>query len=178
MLLAELGGDEGPQLYGRGNTKTLVSTNHNGWKIPDQEGRGVKVLGSGLGFNATHLVDVDLGLPLVVAEKVESSHTNLTEVTGMVFVEVRTVVVLTTGHTTTTGVLLNEDYGQYRFYSDSPSYAQFFGYRGSWVHSSSRTLRCLPTRPLPALTWPRCYRKKSQRYWTPLNSNLHSTLCV
>lgn len=36
---------------------------------------------------------------------VEVSHTDLTEVTRMVFVDVRSVVVLTTGHTTTTGML-------------------------------------------------------------------------
>lgn len=35
----------------------------------------------------------------------EVPHTNLTEVTGVVLVEVSTVVVLTTGHTATTGVL-------------------------------------------------------------------------
>lgn len=45
----------------------------------------------------------------MVAEKVEAAHTNLTEVTRVVLVQVGTVVVLTTGHTTTTGVLLNED---------------------------------------------------------------------
>ena len=36
---------------------------------------------------------------------VEVSHTNLTEVTRVVLVDVCSVVVLTTGHTTTTGVL-------------------------------------------------------------------------
>ena len=35
----------------------------------------------------------------------EVPHTDLTEVTGVVLVEVSAVVVLTTGHTTTTGVL-------------------------------------------------------------------------
>lgn len=35
----------------------------------------------------------------------EVAHTDLTEVTGMVLVHVGSVVVLTTGHTTTTGVL-------------------------------------------------------------------------
>ena len=35
----------------------------------------------------------------------EVSHTDFTEVTRVVLVEVGTVVVLTTGHTTTTGVL-------------------------------------------------------------------------
>jgi hypothetical protein len=36
---------------------------------------------------------------------VEVSHTDLSEVTGMVLVDVGPVVVLTTGHTTTTGML-------------------------------------------------------------------------
>ena len=41
-----------------------------------------------------YLVEVDGGLPVVVALEVEVSHTNLTEVTRMVLVEVSTVVVL------------------------------------------------------------------------------------
>jgi hypothetical protein len=53
----------------------------------------------------TYLVQVDDGLPFVVALEVEMAHTDFTKVTGMVLVEVGTVVVLTTGHTTTTGVL-------------------------------------------------------------------------
>jgi hypothetical protein len=53
----------------------------------------------------TNLVQVDDGLPFVVALEVEVAHTDFTEVTGMVLVEVGTVVVLTTGHTTTTRVL-------------------------------------------------------------------------
>jgi hypothetical protein len=36
---------------------------------------------------------------------VEVAHTNLTEVTRVVLVDVGTVVVLTTSHTTTTGML-------------------------------------------------------------------------
>jgi hypothetical protein len=73
-----------------------------------------------------YLVEVDDGLPEVVGLLVEVSHTNLTEVTGMVLfsesansrpfvsflvvglsnlVHVGTVVVLTTGKTTTTGML-------------------------------------------------------------------------
>ena len=59
-----------------------------------------------LGGNKGHeFIDVHDGLPVVVAEKMEVSHTNLTEVTGMVFVQVGTVVVLTTGKTTSTRVL-------------------------------------------------------------------------
>jgi hypothetical protein len=41
----------------------------------------------------------------VVLLLVEVSHTNLTEVTRVVLVDVGSVVVLTTGHTTTTGML-------------------------------------------------------------------------
>jgi hypothetical protein len=55
--------------------------------------------------NSTYLVEIDHGLPELLVGLVEVPHTNLTEVTGMVLVEVGTVVVLTTGHTTTTGVL-------------------------------------------------------------------------
>lgn len=72
--------------------------------------------------NSTYLVDVDLGLPLLVPQKVEAPHTDLTEVTRMVLVEVGTVVVLTTGHTTTTGVLENEDHRSvFTDFSDSPA---------------------------------------------------------
>ena len=74
----------------------------------------------------SYLVDVDDGLPEVVLLLVEArgrklaqghsyrggnpgidllSHTNLTEETGVVLVDVGSVVVLTTGHTTTTWVL-------------------------------------------------------------------------
>lgn len=82
-------------------------------------------IASRIGGSEIYLVEVDGGLPVVVALEVEVSHTNLTEVTRMVLVEVSTVVVLskqlaislhfpfsmskksylTTGHTTTTGVL-------------------------------------------------------------------------
>jgi hypothetical protein len=53
----------------------------------------------------TYLVEVDYGLPELLRGLVVVPHTDLTEVTGMVLVEIGTVVVLTTGHTTTTGVL-------------------------------------------------------------------------
>ena len=53
----------------------------------------------------TYLVEVDDGLPELVLELVEVPHTNLTEVTRVVLVDVGTVVVLTTGHTATTGML-------------------------------------------------------------------------
>jgi hypothetical protein len=57
------------------------------------------------GDESPELVEVDDGLPEVVLLLVEVPHTNLTEVTRMVLVHVGTVVVLTTGKTTTTGVL-------------------------------------------------------------------------
>jgi hypothetical protein len=57
------------------------------------------------GDKGPQLVEVDDGLPEVVLLLVEVSHTDLSEVTGMVLVHVGTVVVLTTGQTTTTGVL-------------------------------------------------------------------------
>lgn len=51
------------------------------------------------------LVEVDDRLPELVLELVEVSHTDLSEVTGMVLVQVGAVVVLTTSHTATTGML-------------------------------------------------------------------------
>lgn len=55
--------------------------------------------------DATYLIDVDSGLPELLVGLVEVTHTNLTEVTRVELVEVGTVVVLTTGHTATTGGL-------------------------------------------------------------------------
>ena len=51
------------------------------------------------------MVEVDGGLPVGVALVVEVAHADLTEVTGMVLVEVDTVVVLATGVTATGGML-------------------------------------------------------------------------
>ena len=56
-------------------------------------------------MRSTDLVQVDDWLPEVVALLVEVSHTNLSEVTGMVFIHVGSVVMLTTSETTTTGML-------------------------------------------------------------------------
>lgn len=55
--------------------------------------------------DVTYLIDVDSGLPELLVGLVEVTHTNLTEVTGVELVDVGTVVVLTTGHTATTGGL-------------------------------------------------------------------------
>lgn len=56
-------------------------------------------------YISTYLVEVDRRLPELLVGLVEVPHTNLTEVTGVVLVNVGAVVVLTTGHTATTGVL-------------------------------------------------------------------------
>lgn len=69
-------------------------------------GRLLKVLLSLLLRNKSpQTLDVNDGSPEVVLLLVEVSHTDLTKVTRVVLVEVGSVVVLTTGHTTTTGIL-------------------------------------------------------------------------
>ena len=57
------------------------------------------------GHKGPELVQVDNRLVLGVAQQVVVAHTDLTEVTRVVLVEVGTVVVETTGQTATTGVL-------------------------------------------------------------------------
>ena len=52
-----------------------------------------------------YLVDVDGFAPVAVAELVEVSHTNFSEITRMVFVKIDTLMMLTTGKTATTRVL-------------------------------------------------------------------------
>ena len=52
-----------------------------------------------------YLVEVDDRLPEGVLHLVEISHADLSEVTWMVFVEIGAVVMLATGHTTTTRML-------------------------------------------------------------------------
>ena len=56
-------------------------------------------------FSRIYLVQVDLGLPGQVLHFVEIQHADFSEVTRMVLVDVGLVMVHTTGHTTTTGVL-------------------------------------------------------------------------
>lgn len=60
---------------------------------------------SGKSIDDSYLVEVEDGLPEVRLLLMEVPHTNLSEVTRVVLVKVSAVVVLTTGHTTTTGVL-------------------------------------------------------------------------
>lgn len=57
------------------------------------------------GHERPELVEVDDGAVRHVARHVEVAHADLAEVAGVVLVEVGAVVVLTTGETTTTGVL-------------------------------------------------------------------------
>jgi hypothetical protein len=52
-----------------------------------------------------YLVEVDYGLPELVLHLVEVSHSDFTEVTWMILVEIGAVVMLATSHTATTGVL-------------------------------------------------------------------------
>ena len=56
-------------------------------------------------MSTTYLVEVDGGLPELILGLVEVAHTDFTKVTGMVLVEIGAVVMLTTSHTTTTGML-------------------------------------------------------------------------
>ena len=63
---------------------------------------GVALLG---GDQGPELVEVDDGLPELLLRLVEVAHTDFTEVTGVVLVDVGAVVVLTTGHTTTCELL-------------------------------------------------------------------------
>ena len=58
-----------------------------------------------LGDEGPDLVDVDGLAPVTVAELVEVSHTNFTEVTRMVLVKIDTLMMLTTSKTATTRVL-------------------------------------------------------------------------
>jgi len=80
-----------------------------GQEVDDGGGVGVGaadvLLASLGGDKGPKLLNVESRSPLVVAEEVEVPHADLTEVTGMVLVQVGAVVVLTTGHTTTTRVL-------------------------------------------------------------------------
>jgi hypothetical protein len=58
-----------------------------------------------VGNEGPNFVEIDCGQVLGVLGEVVVPHTNLTEVTRMVLVEIDTVMVLTTSITATTGVL-------------------------------------------------------------------------
>ena len=52
-----------------------------------------------------HLIQVDDRLPELILQFVEVPHAHFSEVTRMVFVEIGSVMVLSTRHTTSTGML-------------------------------------------------------------------------
>lgn len=52
-----------------------------------------------------HLVQVDDRLPELILQLVEVSHAHFSEVTGMVFIEICSMVMLPTRHTTSTRML-------------------------------------------------------------------------
>ncbi len=60
---------------------------------------------SWLVIRISHLIEVDCGFPELVVGLVKVSHADLSKVTRVVFVDVRSVVMLATSHTTTTWVL-------------------------------------------------------------------------
>ena len=62
--------------------------------------------GGDVGDHLGELVEIDGGLPGGVGLLVEVAHTELTEISGMVLIEVDTVMVRTTGVTTTGRMLL------------------------------------------------------------------------
>ena len=66
---------------------------------------GEATLGGVCGKEEAHLVDVDAGLPVVVAQQVEVAHADLAEVARVVLVEVGAVVVLAARHAAPTRVL-------------------------------------------------------------------------
>lgn len=53
---------------------------------------------------ATHLIEIDDRLPELVLRLVEIPHADLAEVARVVFVDICPMMMLSTGHTATTGV--------------------------------------------------------------------------
>ena len=53
----------------------------------------------------TYLVEIDDRLPKLILRLVEIPHTNLPEVTRVVFIEIGSMMMLPTSHTATTGML-------------------------------------------------------------------------
>ena len=58
-----------------------------------------------LGSEVNYLVEIDHRLPELILQLVKISHADLSEVTRMVLVEIRSVMMRSTGHTATTGML-------------------------------------------------------------------------
>ena len=114
----------------------------------------------------TNLVEVDNRLPELVLELVEVPHTDFTEVTGMVLVDVGAVVVGTTGHTTTTGMLpvLADTTVTGRDVATAREEMLVF-VLDVGVRLKARSLRALVCTPesnrLPQFAWDRCRRTAS-----------------
>lgn len=118
LLAAQVGvtllrGDKGPQLYPEYPISQTIFPNIDPnvpfsnrqyvagcvrISLPSQVPR----IGS---CDQTYLVEVDRGFPELLLGLAEIPHADLTEVTRVVLVQVGAMVVLTTGHTTTTGIL-------------------------------------------------------------------------
>lgn len=58
-----------------------------------------------VGDKSSNFFNVDHGAVVLVAVQVEVAHTDFAEITGMVLIHVDAVMMLTTGKTTTTGML-------------------------------------------------------------------------
>jgi hypothetical protein len=111
LVLGELRDESGTNNDGNLRKRTLAKNLSIAMgKSVDDRSSGVRgrreVLLTGLlRDKSPQLIKVQNWAPELVALQVEVSHTDLTEVTRVVLVKVSSVVVLTTSHTPTTGVL-------------------------------------------------------------------------
>ena len=111
-LAEDLGVSEGEEIDNRSSARLLLLgqvlvTSLRGDERPELE--RIATLETQIEISVmklrSYLVEVDSGLPELLVGLVEVPHTDLSEVTWMVLVDVRSVMVLTTGKTTTTGML-------------------------------------------------------------------------
>lgn len=100
VLFARLGRDERPELW-KSKCQNDAPIKPALYSIVEPRSGAQYVDGVAVSY----LVQVDDGLPELVVEAVVVAHTDLSEVTGVVLVDVGAVVVLSTGHTATTGML-------------------------------------------------------------------------
>ncbi len=57
------------------------------------------------GIKKTHLIEIDNRLPELILQFMKIPHSNLPEISGVIFVDVRSVVVRASGHTAASGML-------------------------------------------------------------------------
>lgn len=108
LLLSELGEEASSNDHWLAWHVTLTENLENTGLGAIDNWRLVRVLECLLGFlrdEGPDLLDIDSWAMVSVLSQMEVTHTNLTEVTRMVLVEVDSVVVLTTGLTSTTWML-------------------------------------------------------------------------